>query len=91
MWAGQLSQYSDRLRTGRPGFDPWQAEDFSSALCPKPALGPAQPPVQWAPGVLCPGVKRGWGRDADLSPPSCTEVKKEMGYTSSSPKRLHGV
>jgi hypothetical protein len=24
-------------------------------------LRPTQPPVQWVPGVLSPGVKRGWG------------------------------
>jgi hypothetical protein len=27
----------------------------------KPALGPSQPPVQWVPGVLSPGLKRGRG------------------------------
>jgi len=25
----------------------------------RPAMGPTQPPVQWVPGVLSPGVKRG--------------------------------
>jgi len=25
----------------------------------RPALGTTQPPVQWVPGVLSPGVKRG--------------------------------
>jgi hypothetical protein len=39
------------------------------------ALGPTQPPIQWVPGVLSPGVKR-QGREADHSPPTSAEVKK---------------
>jgi hypothetical protein len=35
---------------------PVGAEDFSSSLCVQ-----TQPPVQWVPGVLSPGVKRGRG------------------------------
>jgi hypothetical protein len=38
------------------------------------ALAPTQPPVQWVLGALSPGVKH-QGREADHSPPSCTEVK----------------
>jgi hypothetical protein len=38
---------------------PAGAKDFSSVS--RPALGPTQPPVQWVPGVLSPGVKRGRG------------------------------
>jgi hypothetical protein len=30
-------------------------------LCPDRLWGPTQPPVQWVPGVLSPGVKRGRG------------------------------
>jgi hypothetical protein len=40
---------------------PAEAKDFSSNLCVQTALGPTQPPVQWVPSVLSPGVKRGRG------------------------------
>jgi hypothetical protein len=46
---------------------------FLYPLC----LGPTQPPVQWVPGVLSPGVKARPGRDADHSPPSSAEVVNE--------------
>jgi hypothetical protein len=39
----------------------------------RPALGPTQPPNQWVPAPLSPGVKRP-GREADHSPPS-SDVK----------------
>jgi hypothetical protein len=50
------------------------AKDFSSNLCDQ---RPTQPPVQWVPGVLSPGVKARPGRDADHSPPSSAEVENE--------------
>jgi hypothetical protein len=57
-----LSQYSVSLRTGRPGFDPRQRQRiFPLTSVSRPALGPTQPPVQWVPGALSPGVKRGRG------------------------------
>jgi len=37
-------------------------------------VGPTQPPVQWLPGVLTPGVKRP-GREAGRSPLASAEVK----------------
>jgi hypothetical protein len=40
---------------------PAEAKDFSVATMSRPALGPTQPPVQWVPVVLSPGVKRGRG------------------------------
>jgi hypothetical protein len=39
------------------------------------ALEPAQPPMQWVPGTLSPGVKR-QGSEADHSPPGSAEMKK---------------
>jgi hypothetical protein len=34
---------------------------FPLSSVSRPALGPTQPPVQWVPGILSPGVKRGLG------------------------------
>jgi hypothetical protein len=43
-----------------------------------------QPPIQWVPETLSPGVKRP-EREADHSPPASAEVKKIWIYTSTSP------
>jgi hypothetical protein len=40
---------------------PAGAKDFSSSLYVQTGSGAHQPPVQWVPGVLSPGVKRGRG------------------------------
>jgi hypothetical protein len=55
---------------------PAGAKDFPLASVSRPALGPTQPPVQWVPGILSPGVKARPGRDADHSP-SSAEVENE--------------
>jgi hypothetical protein len=66
-----------------------ELEDFSSALCTQLALGSTYPTVQWVQGgILSPGGKVQPGCDADHSPPSSAEVKKERCYTSSPHKRL---
>jgi hypothetical protein len=49
-------------------------EIFLYSTASRPALGPTQPPVQWVPEALSPGVKRP-GCEADHSPPSSAEVK----------------
>jgi hypothetical protein len=42
---------------------------------------PTQPPIQWVPESLIPGVK--WlGREADHSPPFRAQVKNAWRYTS---------
>jgi hypothetical protein len=46
--------------TGISGFDPRQGKRiFPLSSVSRPALGPTQPPVQWVPGVLSLGLKRG--------------------------------
>jgi hypothetical protein len=50
----------------------------------RPALGSTQPPTQWVPGALSPGVKRP-EHEAEHSPPTSAKVKKMWMYTSTSP------
>jgi hypothetical protein len=42
-------------------------------------------------GFFFPWDKAWLRRDADHSPPSTAKVKKERGYTSSTPSAFHGV
>jgi hypothetical protein len=81
------SRYSDCLRAGRPrgrSSSPGRVKNFLFSTSSRPALGPTQPPIQWVPGALSPGVKR-QGREADHSPPPSSEVKKMWMYTSTPP------
>jgi hypothetical protein len=50
---------------------------FPLACVSRPALGPTQPPVQWVPGVLSPGVKLGRGLMLTTHPLSSAEVVNE--------------
>jgi hypothetical protein len=60
------------------GFDPRQGQRiFPLASVSRPAQGPTQPPVQWVPGVLSLGVKRGRGVMLTTYPPSSAEVVNE--------------
>jgi hypothetical protein len=54
------------------------------------ALGPTQPPIQWVPRAISPGVNRP-ERVADHSSPSSAKFKNAWSYTFTSPVRLHGV
>jgi hypothetical protein len=48
---------------------------FIFIIASRKALGPTQPPIQWAPGTLSLGVKRP-GSEADQSPLSNAEIKE---------------
>jgi hypothetical protein len=80
MWAGYLSQCSVWLRTGRPGFD------FSYSLCAQTGSGAHPTSYTVGTGGSFPGGKAGLGRDADHSPPSSAELKKEQELYPVSPK-----
>ena len=57
-----------------PGIESWWRRDFPQPS--RPALGSAQPPIQWVPGSFL-GVK--WpGRGVDHQPTSSTEVKERI-------------
>jgi hypothetical protein len=58
---------------------------FPLASVSRPALGPTQPPVQWVPGVLSPGVKRGRGVTLTTHPHLVPRSRMSRSYTSSSP------
>jgi hypothetical protein len=51
----------------------------------RPALGPTQPPVQWVPGVLSPGLKRGRSVTLITHPYLMPRSRVSRSYTSSPP------
>jgi hypothetical protein len=55
-------------------------EIFLYSTLSRPTQGPTQPPSQWVPGALSPGVK-GLGHEADHSPLSSADVKNSGGIT----------
>jgi hypothetical protein len=57
----------------------------------RPALGPTQPPVQWVPVVLYPGLKRSRGVTLTTHQHLVPRSKMSRSYTSSPPKSLRGV
>jgi hypothetical protein len=74
------SLYFAWVRSSSPG----RVKNFLFSTSSRPALGFTQPPIQWAPGALSPGVKRP-GREADHSPPASAEAKKIWIYTPTLP------
>jgi hypothetical protein len=85
--------YSGGLRAGRPGIRvPAGAGNYSLSTAPTPALWHIQPPIQWVPGAPSFRVQR-LGREADLSPPSSSEVKEcvELYFRSPSTPSWRGA
>jgi hypothetical protein len=62
---------------------------FLVTTASRPALGPAQTPIQGT-GASNPGGKAA-EREADYSPPSSAEVKNARSYTSTPPICLCGL
>jgi hypothetical protein len=91
----RVAQYSVWSRAGRPGDRssiPGRGKGFFPlSSVSRPALGPTQSLVQWVPGVLSPGVKRVRGMTLTTHPHLVPRLRMSRRYTSSSPKRLHGV
>jgi hypothetical protein len=72
--------------TGRSGLNPRQGQRiFPLSSLSRQPLGPTQPPVQWVPGVLSPGVKRGRGVMLFTHPHLVPRSWMSRSYTSSPP------
>jgi hypothetical protein len=64
---------------------------FHQVSASRPALGPTQAPIEWVPGALSLGVKRGRGVMLTTHPLLVLRLRKSRSYTSSPPKRDYGV
>jgi hypothetical protein len=59
-WLGGSSRYSDWLQAVRPkdrNSSPGRVKNFLFYTSSRLALRPTQPPIQWTPGALSPGMK----------------------------------
>jgi hypothetical protein len=84
VWAGQLSIVSGYWLDDR-AIEIWypvEAKGFFLLSCvSRPALGSTQPPVQWVPGVLSPGLKRGRGVTLTTQPHLVPRSRMSRSYT----------
>jgi hypothetical protein len=78
--------------TGRWRFDPRQKQEiFPLTSVSRPALRPTQPPVQWIPEALSPGLKRSRGVTLTTHPHLVSRSWMSRSYTSSLPCASVGV
>jgi hypothetical protein len=70
---------------------PTEAEDFSSSLCIQTGSGAHPASCSMGTGGSFPQGKAWLGRDADHSPLLVPKLRTSRSYTSSTPRRLHGV
>jgi hypothetical protein len=70
---------------------PAGAKDFSSSLCVQTGSGAHPASCTMGTGVLSPGLKSGRGVTLTTHPHLVPRSSMSRSYTSSSPKRLHGV
>jgi hypothetical protein len=72
---------------GGRSSSPGSVKNFLFSLSSRPAVGSTQPPIQWVRGVKRPG------READHSPPTSAEVKKNVDLYIHPPPpiRLHCI
>jgi hypothetical protein len=70
---------------------PQRQRIFLVASASRLALEPTQPPVQWVPGVLSPGVKRGRGVMLTTHTHLVPRLRMSRIYTSFPPRGLHGM
>jgi hypothetical protein len=95
---GQLTDGSEVIslthqqagRSRDQSSSPGRVKNFLFSTSSITALGSTQPPIQCVPGALSPGIKRP-GHEADHSPPTSAEVKKNVNLYIHSPIRLHGL
>jgi hypothetical protein len=88
-----IAQSGQRLTTGWTAkvseFEFRWGKNFYFSMSSTQSLGSAQPPIQWIPGVLSPGIKR-LECEANTHLLRCRS-KKNVGLYIQSLIRLHGV